>query len=29
MPEDDFDIYGEDDGYNAMGPEVRRATFRL
>lgn len=22
MPEDDFDIYGEDDGYNAMGPEV-------
>lgn len=21
MPEDDFDIYGEDDGYNAMGPE--------
>ena len=24
MPEDDFDIYGEDDGFgSAMGPEVR------
>lgn len=30
MPEDDFDIYGEDDGYSGgMGPDVSNDRHKL